>query len=74
VLDQGPTVCGFKSQPVFVPSHQLDSDSRSCSNSGSNGIFRRETVYEHVGNKLVLGYEYLGEQTDKNIRQPRHPG
>jgi hypothetical protein len=37
------------------------------------GILRRDTVHEHVGNKLALGYEFLGEQTDNNIRQPRYP-
>jgi adenylate cyclase len=28
------------------------------------------TVYDQVENKLVLGYEYLGEQTVKNIAKP----
>src|SRR5207237_8943084 len=34
------------------------------------GICISGTVYEHVENKLALTYEYLGEQTDKNIAKP----
>jgi adenylate cyclase len=34
------------------------------------GICISGTVYEHVENKLVLIYEYLGEQTVKNIAKP----
>jgi adenylate cyclase len=34
------------------------------------GICISGTVYEHVENKLVLTYEYLGEQTVKNIAKP----
>ncbi|HEV8714535.1 MAG TPA: adenylate/guanylate cyclase domain-containing protein [Candidatus Binatia bacterium] len=34
------------------------------------GICISGTVYEHVENKLVLTYEYLGEQLVKNIAKP----
>jgi len=34
------------------------------------GISISGTVYEHVKNKLALGYEYQGEQTVKNIAEP----
>jgi adenylate cyclase len=34
------------------------------------GICISGTVYEHVKNKLALGYEFQGEQTVKNIVEP----
>src|SRR5262245_36762068 len=34
------------------------------------GICLSGTVYDQVENKLALGYEYLGEQTVKNIAKP----
>src|SRR5712664_3434535 len=34
------------------------------------GICISGTVYDHVENKLALGYEYLGEQAVKNIAKP----
>jgi adenylate cyclase len=34
------------------------------------GICISRTVYDHVKNKLELGYEYLGEQSVKNIAEP----
>jgi adenylate cyclase len=34
------------------------------------GICISGTVYDQVKNKLALGYEYLGEQTVKNIAEP----
>ncbi len=34
------------------------------------GICISGTVHDHVENKLTLGYEYLGEQTVKNIAKP----
>lgn len=34
------------------------------------GICISGTVYDQVENKLMLGYEYLGEQTVKNITKP----
>src|SRR3989454_8293017 len=34
------------------------------------GICISGTVYDHVENKLPLTYEYLGEQTVKNIAKP----
>src|SRR5262245_18658355 len=36
----------------------------------AGGICISGTVLEHVGNKLPLGYEDLGEQTVKNIAKP----
>jgi len=36
----------------------------------AGGICISGTVYDHVKNKLPLGYEYLGEQTVKNIAEP----
>src|SRR5262249_4191505 len=34
------------------------------------GVCISGTVYDQVENKLSLGYEYLGEQTVKNIAKP----
>jgi adenylate cyclase len=34
------------------------------------GICLSGTVYDQIENKLALGYEYLGEQTVKNIAKP----
>ena len=34
------------------------------------GICISGTVYEHIKNKLALGYEYLGEHSVKNIPEP----
>src|SRR5712692_4485905 len=36
----------------------------------AGGICISGTVYDQVENKLTLGYEYLGEQTVKNIAKP----
>ena len=38
--------------------------------SEAGGICISGTAFDHVENKLVLGYEYLGEQTVKNIAKP----
>jgi len=38
--------------------------------ASAGGISISGTVYEHVKNKLPLEYEYLGEQTFKNIPEP----
>jgi adenylate cyclase len=38
--------------------------------AATGGICISGTVYEHVKNKLSLEYEYLGEQTVKNISEP----
>jgi adenylate cyclase len=38
--------------------------------SEAGGICISGTVFDHVRNKLELGYEYLGEQTVKNIALP----
>jgi adenylate cyclase len=36
----------------------------------AGGISVSGTVYDQVGNKLALGYEFLGEQMVKNIKEP----
>ncbi len=38
--------------------------------SDAGGICISGTAFDHVENKLFLGYEYLGEQTVKNIAKP----
>ena len=38
--------------------------------SEAGGICNSGTAYDHVENKLSLGYEYLGEQAVKNIAKP----
>jgi adenylate cyclase len=38
--------------------------------SEAGGVCISGTAYDHVENKLPLGYEYLGEQTVKNIAKP----
>jgi adenylate cyclase len=38
--------------------------------SEAGGICISGTAYDHVKSKLALGYEYLGEQTVKNIPEP----
>jgi TolB-like protein/Flp pilus assembly protein TadD len=38
--------------------------------SDGGGICISGTAFDHVENKLGLGYEYLGEQTVKNIAKP----
>jgi adenylate cyclase len=38
--------------------------------SDAGGICISGTAFDHVENKLGLGYEYLGEQTVKNIAKP----
>jgi adenylate cyclase len=36
----------------------------------AGGICITGTAYDHVKNKLAFGYEYIGEQTVKNIKEP----
>ena len=36
----------------------------------AGGICITGTAYDQIKNKLVLGYEYVGEQTVKNIKEP----
>ena len=38
--------------------------------SATGGISISGTVYEHIKDKLLLGYHYLGEQNVKNIPEP----
>jgi adenylate cyclase len=44
--------------------------SRVESLAEGGGISISGTAYDQLGKKLPLGYEYLGEQTVKNIRKP----
>lgn len=44
--------------------------SRMESLADGGGICISGTVYDHIENKLRLGYEYLGEQVVKNIAKP----
>jgi adenylate cyclase len=44
--------------------------SRVESLSEAGGICISGTAYDHVENKLSLGYQYIGEQTVKNIAKP----
>ena len=36
----------------------------------AGGICITGTAYDHIKNKLAFGYEYVGEQTVKNIKEP----
>ena len=36
----------------------------------AGGICITGTAYDQIKNKLALGYEYVGEQTVKNIKEP----
>ena len=36
----------------------------------AGGVCISGTVYDQIKNKLAFGYEYLGEQTVKNIKEP----
>ena len=36
----------------------------------AGGICISGTAYDHVKNKLAFGYEYVGEQMVKNIKEP----
>jgi TolB-like protein len=60
---------------VMVDGEQIYGDgvnvaARLESLADPGGICISETVHEHIGNKLALGYEDLGEQTVKNIAKP----
>jgi class 3 adenylate cyclase len=46
--------------------------SRVESLAEGGGISISGTAFDQLGKKLPLGYEYLGEQTVKNIRKPVH--
>ena len=36
----------------------------------AGGVCISRNAYDHIRNKLNLGYEYLGEHDVKNIKQP----
>jgi len=60
---------------VMVDGEQIYGDgvnvaARLESLADPGGICISETVHEHIGNKLALGYENLGEQMVKNIAKP----
>src|SRR6266849_7770323 len=66
---------GINLGDVMVDGEQIYGDgvnvaARLESLADPGGICISETVHEHIGNKLALGYEDLGEQTVKNIAKP----
>ena len=66
---------GINLGDVIVEGDRLYGDgvniaARMESLADGGGICISGTAYDQVGNKLGLGYEYLGEQTVKNIVRP----
>src|SRR5262245_56210237 len=66
---------GINLGDVMVEGEQIYGDgvnvaARLQSLADAGGIFIAGTVYDHVENKLALTYEYLGEQSVKNITKP----
>ena len=66
---------GINLGDVMVDGEQIYGDgvnvaARLESLADPGGICISETVHEHIGNKVALGYENLGEQTVKNIAKP----
>jgi adenylate cyclase len=63
---------GINLGDVVVEGERLYGDGVNIAESLAEpgGICLSGTVYEHVENKLALTYEYLGEQTVKNIAKP----
>ncbi len=66
---------GINVGDVIVEAERLYGDgvniaARVESLAEGGGICLSGTVYDQVKNKLALGYEYLGEQTVKNIAEP----
>jgi hypothetical protein len=66
---------GINLGDVMVEGEQIYGDgvnvaARLQSLADAGGILIAGTVYDHTENKLALTYEYLGEQTVKNISRP----
>src|SRR5439155_4317222 len=66
---------GINVGDVIVEGPQIYGDgvniaARSEALAEGGGICLSGTVYDQIENKLALGYEYLGEQTVKNIAKP----
>jgi len=66
---------GINVGDVVVEGEQLYGDgvnvaARLQGLADAGGIFVSGTVYDQIENKLALDYEYLGEQTVKNIAKP----
>ena len=66
---------GINLGDVMVDGEQVYGDgvniaARLESLAEAGGIFIAGTVYDQIENKLALNYEYLGEQTVKNIAKP----
>src|SRR6266540_2261033 len=66
---------GINLGDVMVEGEQIYGDgvnvaARLQSLADAGGIFISGTVYDQIENKLALDYEYLGEQTVKNIARP----
>jgi adenylate cyclase len=60
VVEEGDTIYG----------DGVNVASRLESLAEAGGICISGMVYENIKNKLTLGYEYIGEQTVKNIKDP----
>jgi adenylate cyclase len=60
VVEEGDTILG----------DVVNIAARVQSLSEAGGICITGTAYDHIKNKLALGYEYVGEQTVKNIKEP----
>jgi adenylate cyclase len=66
---------GINLGDVMVDGEQIYGDgvniaARLESLAEAGGIYLSGTVYDQIENKLALNYEYLGEQTVKNIAKP----
>jgi adenylate cyclase len=60
VVEEGDTILG----------DGVNIAARVQSLAEAGGICITGTAYDHVKNKLAFGYEYIGEQTVKNIKEP----
>jgi adenylate cyclase len=60
VVEEGETILG----------DGVNIAARFQSLAEAGGIYITGTAYDQIKNKLALSYEYVGEQTVKNIREP----
>jgi adenylate cyclase len=60
VVEEGDTILG----------DGVNIAARVQSLAEAGGICITGTAYDHIKNKLAFGYEYVGEQTVKNIKEP----